>query len=132
MKKTILALTLCAVMATALVGCGERRETFPNGSMDTTQTPYTDRDTTMDDRTDTNAGNGAYNGSFGNTGSATNPSAPADGSVTGNTTDGDRVLGRSNRSVLRRGRDLTWEQMLENGRIHDRDGFLLDGENSNW
>ena len=29
-------------------------------------------------------------------------------------------------------RTATWEQMLENGRVHDRDGFLFDGENSHW
>ena len=29
-------------------------------------------------------------------------------------------------------RTATWAQMLENGRVHDRDGFLLDGENSTW
>ncbi len=26
----------------------------------------------------------------------------------------------------------TWRQMLENGFVHDSDGFLLDGENSCW
>ena len=26
----------------------------------------------------------------------------------------------------------TWRQMLENGFVHDTDGFLLDGENSCW
>lgn len=25
-----------------------------------------------------------------------------------------------------------YEQMLQNGRVHDRDGFLLDGENSRY
>ena len=26
----------------------------------------------------------------------------------------------------------TWRQMLENGFVHDSDGFLLDGENACW
>lgn len=26
----------------------------------------------------------------------------------------------------------TWRQMVQNGCVHDRDGFLLDGENSSW
>lgn len=26
----------------------------------------------------------------------------------------------------------TWRQMLDNGRVRDRDGFLLDGENPSW
>lgn len=26
----------------------------------------------------------------------------------------------------------TWQQMLQNGRVHDTDGYLLDGENTTW
>lgn len=26
----------------------------------------------------------------------------------------------------------TWRQMLDNGFVHDTDGFLLDGENACW
>ena len=25
-----------------------------------------------------------------------------------------------------------YQQMLENGRVRDRDGYLMDGENSHW
>jgi len=28
--------------------------------------------------------------------------------------------------------DVRWTQMLENARVHDSDGFLLDGENSSY
>lgn len=30
------------------------------------------------------------------------------------------------------GDDLRYQQMLENGRVHDTDGFLLDGENTHY
>lgn len=30
------------------------------------------------------------------------------------------------------GDDLRYQQMLENGRVHDTDGFLLDGENASY
>ena len=38
------------------------------------------------------------------------------------------------RGVLRRGaeRTATFRQMLENGYVHDSDGFLNDGENTSW
>ena len=27
---------------------------------------------------------------------------------------------------------VSWQKMLQNGRVHDSDGFLLDGENAHW
>ena len=41
---------------------------------------------------------------------------------------------RMGRGVLRRGaeRTATFRQMLENGYVHDSDGFLNDGENTSW
>lgn len=41
---------------------------------------------------------------------------------------------RMGRSTLRRGAEstATFRQMLENGYVHDRDGFLNDGENTSW
>ena len=128
MKNTILALTLCAVMLAALAGCGERKERFPDGSTDTMDDNYRQSQSVSDDR-NTNADNGAYNGSFGHAGSATDPSLPTGDEATSRT-----ATARAARSGRRYARysDATWEQMLENGRIHDRDGFLLDGENTTW
>ena len=117
MKNTILALTLCAVMGLALAGCGERKENFP-GTATVTDQRYSQSYTVTGK---TNADSGAYNGSFGNTGSAANPSASTAKTVTGK-------AGR----YRRRNSATTWEQMVENGRIHDRDGYLLDGENTTW
>lgn len=27
---------------------------------------------------------------------------------------------------------VSWQKMLQNGRVHDSDGYLLDGENARW
>lgn len=27
---------------------------------------------------------------------------------------------------------VSWQKMLQNGRVHDSDGYLLDGENAHW
>ena len=39
----------------------------------------------------------------------------------------DTMTGRQSASGT-----ATWRQMLENGFVHDSDGFLLDGENACW
>ena len=39
----------------------------------------------------------------------------------------DTMTGRQSASGT-----ATWRQMLENGSVHDSDGFLLDGENACW
>lgn len=46
-----------------------------------------------------------------------------------------RSNGRSLTGILNDelyGDDLRYQQMLENGRVHDTDGFLLDGENASY
>ena len=50
------------------------------------------------------------------------------------TLPGTQAEGRMDRGVLRRGaeRTATFRQMLENGYVHDSDGFLNDGENTSW
>lgn len=50
------------------------------------------------------------------------------------TLPGTQTEGRMGRHTLRRGADstATFRQMLENGYVHDSDGFLNDGENTSW
>ena len=50
------------------------------------------------------------------------------------TLPGTQAEGRMGRRTLRRGADstATFRQMLENGYVHDSDGFLNDGENTSW
>ena len=140
MKEKLIAFILAGVMVLSLVGCGAQKD--------------------KDD--DVNAGNGdvsennngtTNNGSTGNSGDDS-----VAGNAKGRTWDTDVRSG--NREVYdydfdnnhgstfggidqdntiydgmggyRTDRTATWAQMLENGRVHDRDGFLLDGENSTW
>lgn len=119
MSKRILALALSAVLALSMVACGVRR----------------------DDERDSrdNTGN-TYSSSGKNSGTTRSSTAGGDSTTrSGDSRDGGAVdgsggkTGRSSGFVGRfaDGRyGASWEQMLENGRVHDRDGFLLDGENS--
>lgn len=155
MKEKLIAFVLAGLMVLSLVGCGAQKDkdnaanggnsdvTDNNGG--TTNNGTTNNGTTNNGTTD--------NGNTNNNG---------DGSVAGNakgrTWDTDVRSGNSNAydydfdnnggstfggidqdntvydgmGGYRTDRTATWAQMLENGRVHDSDGFLLDGENSTW
>ena len=52
-----------------------------------------------------------------------------DGTLGG--TAGARVAPRRRGSSWRY-KATSWDQMVENGKVHDRDGILTDGENTAW
>ena len=143
MKEKLIAFVLAGMMVLSLVGCGGQKDKDDNvnaGNGDVSEN----------------------NGGTANNGGNTNTDNSGDDSVAGNakgrTWDTDVRSG--NREVYdydfdnnhgstfggidqdntvydgmggyRTDRTATWAQMLENGRVHDRDGFLLDGENSTW
>ena len=91
-------------------------------------------------RPDTNQSQNAPqdNGSGGSWQNGTDtPTQPGAGENRRNGEDtlpGTQAEGRMDRGVLRRGaeRTATFRQMLENGYVHDSDGFLNDGENTSW
>ncbi len=145
MKRTLALTAVTAAMVLSLAACGAEGDMSGSSAGGTTAT-----DTMKsDDRT---AGTGTSSGA--NTGGAMNGL----GSVTGAVNSGreptrsgvadidDRdsyAIGGPNSSVYsaayRRGTTQQQaaarsrlERMLENGRVHDRDGFLLDGENSSY
>ena len=83
--------------------------------------------------TDTPAQPGASVG--GAAGSQENTQGTGDDALTGDTAPNDtQDSARMGRSTLRRGAEstATFRQMLENGYVHDSDGFLNDGENTSW
>ena len=140
MKEKLIAFVLAGLMVLSLVGCGGQKDKDDN----------------------VNAGNGDVSENNGGNTNNGNTDNSGDDSVAGNakgrTWDTDVRSG--NREVYdydfdnnhgstfggidqdntvydgmggyRTDRTATWAQMLENGRVHDRDGFLLDGENSTW
>lgn len=91
-------------------------------------------------RPDTNQSQNAPqdNGSGGSWQNGTDtPAQPGAGENRRNgegTLPGTQAEARMGRRALRRGADstATFRQMLENGYVHDSDGFLNDGENTSW
>lgn len=91
-------------------------------------------------RPDTNQSQNAPqdNGSGGSwqngTDTPTQPGAGENRQSGEDTLPGTQAEGRMGRRTLRRGADstATFRQMLENGYVHDSDGFLNDGENTSW
>lgn len=118
---------ILAVLALALVltACGKDDDRNNGGSPS---------------RPDTNQSQNAPqdNGSGGSWQNGTDtPTQPGVGENRQNGEDtppGTQTEGRMGRRTLRRGADstATFRQMLENGYVHDSDGFLNDGENTSW
>lgn len=118
---------ILAVLALALVltACGKDDDRNNGGSPS---------------RPDTNQSQNApqNNGSGGSWQNGTDtPTQPGVGENRQNGEDtlpGTQTEGRMGRRTLRRGADstATFRQMLENGYVHDSDGFLNDGENTSW
>ena len=136
MMKRIAALFAALALALALTACGETGRT--DAGADDRNTPNTNQsqNAPLDD------GNG---GSWQNgTDTPTQPGAGvggAEGSQSNSQGSGSDVLpgdtqdnARMGRNALRRGAQstATFRQMLENGHVHDSDGFLNDGENTSW
>ena len=159
MKEKVIALAMAALLALALTGCGEDKNNTnrPNNGNDTTNNGTanngtanngtnngtTDNNGTVnnddvvggDDTARSRSGYGSYydNGNdqaftnnrgstFGRTGQEIqNDATQWPGTVY------DTMSGRQSASGT-----ATWRQMLENGFVHDSDGFLLDGENACW
>ena len=124
MKHTLLALALCAALV--LGGCGQQDRRPATG---TNVAPgVTDHNGSIGTNGGGNngiTGNGTENGVVG---SGTNGTG-TDGTLGG--TAGTSIYG-ARRGTNWRYRPTSWDQMVENGMVHDRDGFLLDGENTNW
>ena len=132
MKSKIVSLVLCSLLAVSLFACGEKRgaandndvmgdehnytnngssNSATNQKPDVNQKPDSSEHQDSTD-TDVSTGDNAKRSDvMGNSAISGNTFNPANGTVN---------------------HTATWKQMLENGRVHDRDGFLLDGENSHW
>ena len=150
MKEKLIAFVLAGIMVLSLVGCRAQRDQDGYGNAGNGDVSENNGGTTNNGTADNG---GANSGSTDNSGDDT-----VAGNAKGRTWDTDVRSG--NREVYdydfdnnhgspfggidqdntiydgmggyRTDRTATWAQMLENGRVHDRDGFLLDGENSTW
>lgn len=133
--KQLSAIFLVLAMVLALTACGKDDDRNNGGSPnrpDTNQSQNAPQDNgsggSWQNGTDTPTQPGASVG--GAAGSQENTQGTGDDALPSDTQDNARM----GRSTLRRGAEstATFRQMLENGYVHDRDGFLNDGENTSW
>ena len=146
MKKKMMALVMAVLLVLALTGCGEDKNNTTNGGSGSSGTVQNGGNTGGTDQ-----GNGAANDGAHDT-------APGvDDGLTGGDTENGAARSRRGSTFGRAGEQMqeydaqwpgtvydsmtgsqaargtaTWRQMLDNGFVHDTDGFLLDGENACW
>ena len=126
MMKRIATLFAALSLMLALTACGETDRT--NAGAGDRNTPNTNR--SQNAPLDNGSGGSWQNG----TDTPTQPGAGENRQNGEDTLPGTQAEGRMGRRALRRGADstATFRQMLENGYVHDSDGFLNDGENTSW
>ena len=159
MKEKVIALAMAALLALALTGCGEDKNNTnrPNNGNDTTNNGTANNGTTNNGTTNNGtADNGTVNNDDVVGGDDTARSRSGYGGYYDNgndqafTNNRGSTFGRTGQEIQNdatqwpgtvydtmNGRQsasgtATWRQMLENGFVHDSDGFLLDGENACW
>ena len=126
MKQTITALLLALALMLGLSGCTSKKNSGNNG--DTPSNSTTQNGTTNNGNTNNGTMNGGTNSGDGNTTQPGNNSRlyngygsyaqPGSNGSTSSDSFDDFMAGRS------------YDEMLRNGRVHDTDGILTDGENS--
>ena len=122
--KQIFTMLAVLVLAAALTACGEENR-------NNTGTADQDRpgaNQSQNAQRDDGAGGSWQNG----TDTPAQPGASVGGAA--GSQENTRDNARMGRSALRRGAEstATFRQMLENGYVHDSDGFLNDGEYTSW
>lgn len=132
MKKAVMALVLALLLALALSGCGEDKGSANRPGSDNNNTTDSGGNNAPDDAggaiddgvTDSNgaARNGMGRSTFGGAGRELQEDAGQFPPTVYDTMTGQRGASGT----------ATWRQMLDNGFVHDTDGFLLDGENACW
>ena len=155
MKEKLIAFVLAGLMVLSLVGCGAQKDKDNNvnaGNGDVTDnngggtnSGTTNNGTTDNGTTDNGSGNSSGDDTVaGNAKGRTWDTDVRSGNRNAYDYDFDNNHGSTFGGIdqdntiydgmggYRTDRTATWAQMLENGRVHDRDGFLLDGENTTW
>ncbi len=147
MKRTlaITAVTVLTVLSLAACGAGGGMETRDGVSAAPGGTTATDTMRNDNGMTGTGTapgattnGTAANNGLGGVTGAVNRATGWNDSLVSGRAAkDNTTALGRTVSTPVRTERDAQasadrYVLMLENGRVHDTDGFLLDGENAHY
>lgn len=144
--KRPLAITTAAALALSLAACGADMtdmDAYGTGASET----VTSTDTMYNGETSgvygtgvyggASTGNGAWTSGTGAVAGAMNRAADdyryganAGGAYTARNNGG--YLSQSDRAAADRAASGRYQLMLENGRVHDKDGYLLDGENAHY
>ena len=126
MKQFFMILAVLA-LAVVLTACGDKNRNDAGGANGQTRP---DTNQSQNAQQDNGTGGSWQNG----TDTPTQPGAGENRRNEEDTLPGTQAEGRMGRRALRRGADstATFRQMLENGYVHDSDGFLNDGENTSW
>lgn len=134
MKEKCIAFVLTAVIALTLAGCGEKDRPHQNGqsSVGSDITTPTDAENNKPDTqtdkpgTQTDTPNERFD-------STQDMGKTSEKTKIDNTISGTQAPAMTARGYVKdASHERTWSQMVDNGRVHDRDGDLLDGENSHW
>ena len=132
MKEKAAALTLALLLAMGLSACdGDRKKVTNDNDILGDERPGTQQSTNNGTTNNGTANNGTVNnGSTNNTKKSTKSGGNTK-STTGGMNKGTNDYNTTNPALAPQ-QTATWRQMLQNGRVHDTDGFLLDGENTHW
>ena len=134
MKRTLAITAATAALAFSLAACGAGRG---NGMSGSSTTPSgIDGTTATDTMRGENGGTGTTGGATANTDTAKNGLGAVTGAVNSGReptrygmTHSDDYTAANNGGVSA---ETRYKLMLENARVHDHDGFLLDGENASY
>lgn len=154
MGKKTTAFALAALLMLGLTGCGSgnnvttdrsygTRGTYDNGVSDAYNNGTNGNNGMMGNNGSMGNGAGRSNGTLGNGGMNGNGGTNSNGGNTGSTGRSvmdnigngiGNTMGDLGEAIEDAGDTLTgdnnrYQEMLENGRVHDTDGYLLDGEN---
>lgn len=119
MRQTLTALLLALTLTLSLTGCTRK---------DNSSTDLPDNGTANNGTTNNGTMNGGTNSGDGTIGNGSDSSARSHYGDGGYARPGSNGATSSDSYDTLPGR--SYEQMLRDGRVHDSDGFLTDGENS--
>ncbi len=127
--KRPLAITTAAALALSLAACGADMtdmDAYGTGAPET----VTSTDTMYNGETSGVYGTGAVAGAMNRAADDYRYGTNAGGAYTARNNGG--YLSQSDRAAADRAASGRYQLMLENGRVHDKDGYLLDGENAHY